>query len=264
MPRISRKTFVTLALAVAALGLIVSADFDAPRVVKGLAAAEDLSADGLPDVKRPVVVELYTSQGCSSCPPADALAGELAQLPGILPLSFHVDYWDYIGWKDPFATPENTKRQQQYARKLANRYVYTPQMVIDGSYDAVGFRRGEVFAAIESAAAAQSDLELSLDAATGRLTVPAGEAPSGGATLWLALYDNEHTTAIGSGENAGRKLSYFNVVRDLRVLGTWTGEAMVLDLDLAAAGAHDACVVLLQQGTNGPILSAVAMELPRH
>ena len=259
MRKMTRQTFLTLAAAGAALAIVASADFNT-TVVKGLAAAESISAGALAEVKRPVVVELYTSQGCSSCPPADELAGELTEIPGVLPLSFHVDYWDYIGWKDPFASPYNTERQRSYARELALRYVYTPQMVIDGSYDAVGFRRGEVFGAIKNAAADQADIEMAIDPQTGQLLVPAGEAPADGATLWLAVYDHQHSTEIKRGENAGRNLSYYNVVRDLRELGTWNGEALELALDLSDVGENDACVVLLQEGKTGRILSAVAME----
>src|SRR5215470_2470293 len=103
--------------------------------------------------KPPVVLELFTSQGCSSCPPADALLGELAQRPGIVALAFHVDYWDYIGWKDPYASPTNTQRQHDYAVALGLHMVYTPQMVVDGRTDVVGSERGDVETAIGRAAA---------------------------------------------------------------------------------------------------------------
>ena len=263
MRKMPRQTLFTLLAAGAAMVILTTADFSSVTFVKGLAAAGSIKSDGVPEVKRPVVVELYTSQGCSSCPPADEFAGELAELPGVLPLSFHVDYWDYIGWKDPFASPEHTQRQRGYAQELSIRYVYTPQMVIDGSFDAVGFRRSEVFAAIARAAADQPDIALDFDGETGRLLVPAGEAPPEGATLWLAVFDHEHSTDIARGENAGRKLSYYNVVRDLRDLGTWTGEPLEIAIDLSAAEANDACVILLQEGKTGRILSAVTMELPQ-
>ena len=138
-----RRTFFTLGALVGAAALATllrpTSDGLGPQETS---AAGALNSTGLPDAKRPVVVELYTSQGCNTCPPADELAGELAKLPGILPLSFHVDYWDYIGWKDEFALPQNTPRQRGYAAALGSRFIYTPQMMIDGVFDAAGHRRG--------------------------------------------------------------------------------------------------------------------------
>jgi len=250
----SLALLVSLAIAGSAVGLKPA----------GAAAASTGAFDGL---EHPVVVELFTSQGCSSCPPADRLAGELAAVPGVLALSFHVDYWDYIGWKDPFASPAYSQRQRDYGQALSLRYVYTPQMVIDGRYDVVGFRRNEVLAAIEQAAADRADIVMTLDPASGRLTVPAAPAPAAGATLWLALYDSQEVTEVARGENAGRELVNYNVVREFRPLGKWSGEALDITLDLSAADGHDACAVLLQAdtpraGATGPILSAVTMALP--
>jgi hypothetical protein len=222
-----------------------------------------LDAGALERLKRPVVVELFTSEGCSSCPPADRFAGELSTVPGILTLSFHIDYWDYIGWRDPFASPLFSQRQRDYSKNLPLRYVYTPQMVVDGRYDVVGFHRDDVFAAIQRAAADQPDIVMTLDPATARLSVPAGPAPAEGATLWLAFYDRQKSSNVTRGENAGRRLTHYNVVRDLQPLGTWSGDAMEIDLGLAAADDRDACAVLLQSGTAGPVLSAVTMALPR-
>jgi hypothetical protein len=214
--------------------------------------------------EKPVVVELFTSQGCNSCPPAEALLRELAEEEGIVALQLHVDYWDYIGWPDPFASPVNTERQRSYAGDLGLRYVYTPQMVIDGRHNVVGSDRRAVRKAIEEAAARSQTIavELSEDDG-GRIVIPAGHSPDGGAKVWLAVYDGYHATDVSEGENAGRRLESRNVVRELVELGTWRGERMEIPVDLAAAQARGraGCVVLLQQGATGPILGSAAMPL---
>ena len=216
-------------------------------------------------IEHPVVVELFTSQGCSTCPPADALLGELAEDPKVVALSLHVDYWDYIGWKDPFASPEMTARQQAYTETLHKRFVYTPQMVIDGRQDIVGTRRSEVMAAVGASGRTAKPLTLTYEMGRGgKVLIPGGHAPEGGATIWLAVYDNQHETAVTSGENAGRQLRYANVVRRLTAIGTWTGQPMEvpLDLDRAAAEGRDGCAILVQQGRTGPILGAIKMAVP--
>jgi hypothetical protein len=213
---------------------------------------------------RPVVVELFTSQGCSSCPPADALLDELAKQSGVLALSFHIDYWDYIGWKDPFASPQYTERQRDYAAKLGLRYVYTPQMVIDGRHDAVGSNRGDVTRAIQQAAGTAPVVAVSLDDTEGgRAILSAGEAPSGGATVWLVAFDDGHDTPVARGENRGRDLHNSNVVRELRALGTWTGEAKTFPLDFQAerAEGRGGCAIIVQQGRGGPVLGAAVYDL---
>ncbi len=226
-----------------------------------LAAAEPLNATGLPNVERPVVVELFTSQGCNTCPPADALAGELAKLPGVLPLSLHVDYWDYIGWKDPFALPENTPRQRGYANALDARFIYTPQMMIDGIYDAAGHRQRLVYGAIDRAAQNLPAVAMELDPVKGVVRIPAGEAPREGATVWQVVYDKQHNSDITRGENSGKTLSYYNVVREFNEIGQWTGEAMEIALNLDHNSENDACAILLQTGRNGRMLGVVTMAL---
>ena len=211
--------------------------------------------------KSPVVVELYTSQGCSSCPPADAMLGELADDPDVLALSFHVDYWDYIGWKDPFALPISSQRQRSYSQFLSRRYVYTPQMVIDGRFDVVGSRRSEILSTVEKAAAETAKLPVDIDLAAGRVTIPAGRAPAQGATVWLAVFDEKHTTDVKRGENAGRELSYYNVVRELRKLGTWQGSKLEISLDLGDGQqqSQGGCAIIVQEGETGRILGAAEM-----
>ena len=214
---------------------------------------------------QPVVVELFTSQGCSSCPPADALLTELAERPGVIALSMHVDYWDYIGWKDLFASPLVTERQHGYSRHFGKRYVYTPQMVIDGRLESVGSRRDDVTGLIDRAGAVPKPLTLRFEEDNGgAVVIPAGDAPAEGATVWLAVYDAAHETDIGSGENRGRRLHYSHVVRELEEIGRWHGEEMVVRLDLAGAAARgrNGCAVIVQSGRTGPVLGALAMALP--
>ena len=214
----------------------------------------------------PVVVELFTSQGCSSCPPADALLGELAQRKGVLALSFHVDYWNYIGWKDPFSSPKMTDRQRAYMPALGQRYVYTPQMVIDGRYQEVGSDETAIKRIVDRlAGSGPRKLGISLvagEGSRGTLRIPA-RPYSGEAAVWLVAFDDKHTTKIGRGENAGRTLSYFHVVRDIRRIGTWRGEAMEIPLDLTVErrAGFENCAVIVQEAGGGPIIAATSMRL---
>ena len=212
------------------------------------------------DTRSPVVVELFTSQGCSSCPPAEAFLGELAQREDVIALAFHVDYWDYIGWKDRFASPAWTKRQRDYAEALALRTLYTPQMVIDGRADAVGSDRSSVHLLIERSAALPKPA-LTVESAAGKhvLNLPETrlDAP---ATVWLAIYDREQRTSVGRGENAGRALIEHNIVRKLQKVASWEGAAATLDLDLAdALGEGAGGAILVQSDGAGPILAALAI-----
>jgi hypothetical protein len=236
------KRIVTIA-ALAALTLMAQ-DF---------AAAPGRAADS----RAPVVVELFTSQGCSSCPPADAFLGELAQRKDVIALAYHVDYWDYIGWKDRYASPAWTDRQKAYAGALELRTLYTPQMVIDGRVDAVGSDRSNVSYLIDRAAALPK-LELTLDSSGSRHVLHLPEARfSKPATVWLVIYDPEQRTQVNRGENAGSTLSEYNIVRDLRKLASWDGKATTIDLNLATMGKGQACAVLVQGADQGPILAAL-------
>lgn len=232
------------------------------RAAGGKSAPLQLAEAGT--AERPVVVELFTSQGCSSCPPADALLGELAGQPGVLALSFHVDYWDYIGWKDPFATAQYTERQRDYAARLGLRYVYTPQIVVDGRHDVVGSKRREVTRAIAEAAGTAPPVSVTFDeAGSGRVVLSAGSAPAGGATVWLITFDDSHKTEVARGENRGRAITNSNVVRELTALGSWNGEekAFPLDIPTARAKGRGGCAVIVQQGRGGPILGAAMIDL---
>jgi hypothetical protein len=173
---------------------------------------------------RPVVVELFTSEGCSSCPPADAYLSELSQQRSdILPLAFHVTYWNSLGWKDPFSLDVATQRQAEYGQRFGDGS-YTPEMVVDGTTAFVGSDRSSAEAAIQKAKAADStSAPLSAVRKGNAITVSVG-AGSGSAQVILVGYDAQHTTAVGRGENGGRTLKESNIVRSFEPIGQWTGK----------------------------------------
>jgi len=232
----------------------------------GLTAATAQAQGGAPS-SRPIVVELFTSQGCSSCPPADAFLGELAKRPNVLALGFHVDYWDYIGWKDPYASKLATQRQRLYAHAFDLSYVYTPQMVVNGEAQAVGSERGDVESALKKVSAhpaAGPSLSLAL-ARDGALAVHIGAGKEETATVWLACFDREHKTPVTRGENAGSTLTNYRIVRHFEAIGIWKGAA--LDLEVPAAemteyvgGPDRGVAVLVQRGEVGPILAAEVLS----
>jgi hypothetical protein len=166
--------------------------------------------------ERPIVLELFTSEGCSSCPPADALLSELAKRPDVLALSFHVDYWDRLGWKDPFSSRAATDRQSRYAKLLKLATVYTPQIVVDGKWEAVGSDRSDVERAIERARRDPPEVPvtLALDHGQAQITLgPGGDRVA--ASVLLIGFDRRHVTAVKRGENSGRTLAHVDVVRGL-------------------------------------------------
>ncbi len=219
--------------------------------------------------ERATVVELYTSQGCNSCPPADAILGDLAARDDVIALSFHIDYWDYLGWKDTFSSAESTSRQKQYARFLGSRGVYTPQMVIGGVAHAVGSRRERVEELIDAVAARDGQrTEVSLvEGAPGEVLVRIGAAPPDftsdrKSAIWLVRFDASQTVPIERGENAGRTITYHRVVRAIERIGWWKGEALELSLQLADLrdGGRDGCAIIVQQGSHGQIFGAAEMS----
>jgi hypothetical protein len=202
---------------------------------------------------RPIVVELFTSQGCSSCPPADAVLAELAPRKDVLALGFHVDYWDSLGWKDPLSTPGATSRQHAYAAQFGRHEVYTPQIVVDGQRQAVGSNRDAVFQAI-----AQSDATSVVPvafAADGK-SVAIGTGSGQGKVL-LIRYVRSRTTQVQRGENAGRTAVDVNGVESLRAAGDWAGQKMEFPVDPVDAD-HGVAVVI--QGADGRILGAAALS----
>jgi hypothetical protein len=176
--------------------------------------------------ERPILVELYTSEGCSSCPPADALLAELATRPDVLALSFHVDYWDRLGWKDPFSSAAATERQNRYAGLLGLATVYTPQIVVDGHWQAVGSDRDAVDQALAAARLACKAVPMRLTLDHGRANVALGAGPPGvPAALLLVGFDRRHVDRVGGGENDGRTLTHIDVVRGLDAIGRFSSAA---------------------------------------
>lgn len=207
----------------------------------------------------PVVVELFTSQGCSSCPPADKLMHELAKRDDVIPLALHVDYWDYIGWKDAFAAPGNSERQRGYAREAGRKSVYTPQMIVNGVTDIVGARPMELSKAIAEASAQPAQVTLDVARQGDVVTILAQTDRRGGPLLVnMVRYQAERSLDILRGENAGHTLSYANVTQDWEILREWDGMT-ALNLEAHASGDLPV-VILIQEGRNGAILAAAQIK----
>lgn len=206
------------------------------------------------DATHPTVIELYQSQGCSSCPPANANVMALADRPDLLVLSFAVTYWDRLGWKDRFAKPEFTQRQYAYRDGLKHDNVWTPQTVINGSIDVTGIRAAELRGAV--VAGARTEIAPNLTEKAGRIDLGAG---AGKADVWLVRYDPRVVQVpVRAGENAGRTLPHRNVVHDLVKLGSWTGAAAHWNRPASAPGLAEA--VLVQRPGGGPILTALRLR----
>jgi len=205
-----------------------------------------------------VVIELYTSQGCSSCPPADAMLHDLAKRDDVIALALHVDYWDYIGWKDSFAQPAFTARQHDYARADNSATVYTPQMVIGGVDHVIGSRPMQVMDTIQAHSAKGNPVAVSLTRRGENIQISAQPGGTGEYVVQLVRYTPEETVAIRRGENAGRNLRYANIVTSWTVIERWDGSA---PLDLVAQAEGDAPVaVIIQHATNGPIVGAAQLR----
>ncbi|MBL8698095.1 MAG: DUF1223 domain-containing protein [Alphaproteobacteria bacterium] len=213
------------------------------------------------DERAGVVVELYTSQGCSSCPAADQFLAELAKRDDIVPLAFHVDYWDHLGWKDPYARPENAKRQRAYVAALGARFVYTPQMVVDGRFEAVGSKKGKIETliarAVEARAAAPAIALRDRDVA-----IAAGAPPAAPTAVFAIYFARTRANDVPSGENSGRRMATTNVVRGVVRLGPWEGKPFAATLDPAAQpGDADGVAILVQTLGYGPVLGARLFDL---
>jgi len=200
------------------------------------------------------VIELFTSQGCSSCPPADKLAAEYARDPSVIMMSLAVDYWDYLGWKDTLALAGHTSRQRAYARARGDRQVYTPQAVIDGAVHVLGSDKAAIEKAIRQTREQSSPLLLPVKVEqTGdklTVTVSASKDEKGQAEVWLCPITKSIPVAIGRGENSGHTLTYTNVVRRWIKLGDWTGKAEAFDVPVKdfQNGQIDSAAVVVQSG----------------
>ncbi len=250
VPAMRRKTALATALSA-----VLSA-------VLGLALPSGaLAQQGEEASPQPVVVELFTSQGCSSCPPADALLKQLAQRPGVIALALHVDYWDYIGWKDFFASPSNTNRQKGYAQVNGRKMIYTPQMIVMGQQDIPGSDVMGLSEAISAYQARPRPVALELQRQGGRLTVtvaPRGALPEGPIAIQLVRYTALETVEITRGELAGHQIDYANIVNDFQQVAIWDGQrasAFTVDYD----GAQPAAI-LVQLGPFGAVLAAAQVE----
>ena len=210
-------------------------------------------------VAKPVLVELFTSEGCSSCPPADALLGELARKPGIIALAYHVDYWDDEGWKDRFSLPEATQRQRGYIRRLSRSGAFTPQIVVSGDTSLVGSNRTEVRKAIGGD---RDALALELSKTGSNLQIRFLEPWRESMDVYLVSYLNEATNRITSGENARLTLKHFNVVRSIKRLGAWNGKPQRMVASLAELPDDASAVaVILQRKNQGAVAGAATLAL---
>ncbi len=212
---------------------------------------------------RPSVVELFTSQGCSSCPPADALLGELAHRNDVIALAFHVDYWNNLGWEDHFSSAAATERQTVYGRAMKLDSIYTPQMVIDGTGDVVGSRRDAVLALLRGvrdgvgvkATRDGDSLVVEIGSARENATARSGD-------IVLVAYSETAETKVPRGENAGRTLREYNIVRGFWKLGTWSGATETLRFDASKLPADATRIALLVQAPGqGAIIGAAAQSI---
>ena len=208
--------------------------------------------------ERPIVVELFTSEGCSSCPPADALLAELAGRPDVLALSFHVDYWDRLGWKDPYSSRAATDRQNRYATLLALPTVYTPQIVVDGRWQAVGSDRADVERALEIARRDRPAVPVTLALDNGQAQVKLGPGGDGvAASVLLIGFDRRHVSAVKRGENSGRTLAHVDVVRGIEEIARLSDSAGEISVPIHW---HCDLVAAVVQGADGRVLGVAVRD----
>jgi hypothetical protein len=206
--------------------------------------------------ERPIVAELFTSEGCSSCPPADALLAELARRPDVLALSFHVDYWDRLGWKDPYSSREATDRQNRYGKLFALPAVYTPQIVVDGKWEAVGSDRADVEHALELARRDRPEIPITLALEQGQARIKLGPGRDGVASVLLVGFDRRHVTAVKRGENSGRTLTHVDVVRGVEEIGRLGAGEIAVPIRW-----HCDRVAAVVQGADGRIIGVAVQDI---
>lgn len=207
----------------------------------------------------PVLVELFTSQGCSSCPPADAVLGELAERPDVLALAFHVTYWDRLGWQDTLGDERFTQRQRAYARFLGRGQLYTPQAVVAGQLDLVGSSSGQLLQAVRTVVEHGQARPVGIDA-DGTVTLPAlgDDEP---ATVWAAAWDDLQTVSIERGENGGRSIEYHNAVRWLEELGSPGAAGLRVPVAELRRAGRSGVAVVVQRQTDGKVLALGQIRL---
>ncbi|BCP55674.1 hypothetical protein K32_42910 [Kaistia sp. 32K] len=230
------------------------------------------SADSVPVPTHPVtaVLELFTSQGCASCPPADEVLEDFAKRPDIVALSLPVDYWDYLGWKDTLARKEFTQRQKAYANARGDRQIYTPQLIVNGRTHVVGSDRTAIEAALKAEQPLSVPIGISTTGDSFQVSIGSNGDPtapkSRKGTIWLALYKRHVDVPIRKGENQDRTLSYYNVVTKLRPIAMWRGDPTKVDLPMSEynQAEADGCAILLQaetvDGEPGEMLGAAFIE----
>jgi len=218
------------------------------------------------------VVELFTSQGCSSCPPADRIIGELAKDPGVIALSMPIDYWDYLGWKDTLADSRFSARQKAYSRVRGDRNVYTPQMIVNGSAEVIGSDRASIEAAIKNTGKADGVMSVPVTMTLSGKLINVSVASAKDSTMargevWICSVSKAVPISIGRGENRGREITYYNVVRNLLKVGDWNGSSgsWTVPLENISRDGVDGAVVFVQDGNRekpGPMLGAAYSALP--
>jgi hypothetical protein len=232
-------------------------DFAMRRLVPVLMLLSMLSVHPARAQGTPVVVELFTSQGCAACPPADALLTELDQLDGVIALALHVDYWDYLGWKDTFGRAAHTDRQEAYARAAGARSVYTPQTIVQGVERVMGTRPDAVASHIRNHRVGSAPVSLALTRSDATLDIrlaPVGAVGSGAAEVSVVRFTPREVVRIEHGENAGREIVYTNVVTGWDVVARWDGRSPAeFSIELGDASA---VAVIVQRERLGPVLSA--------
>lgn len=259
-----RLRLAALALALTALGGVALAAEPEGAAIDKLPTASAQSGKPLG------VVELFTSQGCSSCPPADEFFAELASKDDIVALAYHVNYWDYLGWQDTLSTKENTERQYDYMRAFGSRSVYTPQAVINGRSHVNGASRKEVNGALARMDRTGEGMRVPIKVSrtSDRVMIDAGDAGGGptDAHVVIVYFDPPQMVKIGQGENSGRSLTYWNAVSDIQTAGMWHGKAQRYELPMTEIAKKGGCAVLLQSvgkdGLPGPILGAALIHKP--
>lgn len=225
-----------------------------------------------PAAVQPGVVELFTSQGCSSCPPADANLAEFAQRDDVIALAYHIDYWDYLGWSDTLASPENTQRQHDYATALGQRSVYTPQAVINGRQHVNGADKSAIVRMLSETTKQSIQVDVSIWKGADSVVIEATQAGEGGevvkANLMLVFFDAKTMVKILRGENAGKRVAYWNAVTGIQTAGMWHGEDLRLEIPISELRRKGTggCAALLQSlgkdGAPGAIIGAAVLKDP--